>query len=170
MTEAMEPAKRWGEAVLRSMRERGMNDADVSRVSGVSHTTIATWRKGYKLANLHQGLDVATALNDDGLERLLWQLRTRACLSCGTPFVAIRSPDARYCARSNCRAVKRQEARNARHMAERREVQRAATQSLRLIQKAVDAFCRGCEPEGVCRDAECALRGFSPLRLDRRTA
>lgn len=28
---------------------------------------------------------------------------------------------------------------------------------------AVEAFCNGCEPEGVCRDAGCALRPVSPL-------
>lgn len=33
---------------------------------------------------------------------------------------------------------------------------------------AVEAFCNGCEPEGVCRDAECPLRSVSPLPV--RTA
>lgn len=30
---------------------------------------------------------------------------------------------------------------------------------------AVEAFCNGCEPEGVCRDAGCPLRPVSPLPL-----
>jgi transcriptional regulator with XRE-family HTH domain len=28
---------------------------------------------------------------------------------------------------------------------------------------AVEAFCNGCEPDGICRDAECPLRPVSPL-------
>lgn len=31
--------------------------------------------------------------------------------------------------------------------------------------EAIDAMCRGCEPEGLCRTAECPLRAFSPLPL-----
>jgi len=34
--------------------------------------------------------------------------------------------------------------------------------------QAVEAMCRGCEPEGRCRDAECALRPVSPLPLIRQ--
>jgi len=30
---------------------------------------------------------------------------------------------------------------------------------------AVEAFCNGCEPEGMCRDAGCPLRAVSPLPL-----
>lgn len=33
--------------------------------------------------------------------------------------------------------------------------------------QAVEAMCRGCEPEGRCRDAGCALRPVSPLPLIR---
>jgi len=31
--------------------------------------------------------------------------------------------------------------------------------------EAVDAMCRSCEPEGLCRDDVCPLRAFSPLPL-----
>lgn len=34
---------------------------------------------------------------------------------------------------------------------------------LREHQDAVAAHCRDCEPLGLCRDAECHLRGVSPL-------
>lgn len=36
---------------------------------------------------------------------------------------------------------------------------------LGVIQMAVDAMCAGCEPLGVCRDGDCALRPVSPLPL-----
>lgn len=35
-------------------------------------------------------------------------------------------------------------------------------------QAAIDAMCRDCEPEGLCRTPECPLRGFSPLPLSKR--
>lgn len=31
--------------------------------------------------------------------------------------------------------------------------------------ESIDAMCRGCEPEGLCRTPECPLRPFSPLPL-----
>lgn len=31
--------------------------------------------------------------------------------------------------------------------------------------ESIDAMCRGCEPEGLCRTPECPLRAFSPLPL-----
>lgn len=31
--------------------------------------------------------------------------------------------------------------------------------------EAIDAMCRSCEPEGLCREEECPLRAFSPLPL-----
>jgi len=40
-----------------------------------------------------------------------------------------------------------------------------AAQRLAVVQAAVDAMCRSCEPEGLCRTTECALRSVSPLPL-----
>lgn len=34
------------------------------------------------------------------------------------------------------------------------------------LQGSIDEMCRGCEPEGLCRTPECALRAFSPLPLE----
>lgn len=34
---------------------------------------------------------------------------------------------------------------------------------LRAVVAGVEAMCRACEPEGLCRTAECPLRAFSPL-------
>ncbi len=33
------------------------------------------------------------------------------------------------------------------------------------LRGAVASFCRGCEPEGICRTADCQLRPVSPLPL-----
>lgn len=48
-----------------------------------------------------------------------------------------------------------------------RRVQRIdkTAQRLSTVQAAVDAMCRSCEPEGICRDVACALRPVSPLPL-----
>lgn len=36
---------------------------------------------------------------------------------------------------------------------------------LTVVQASVGAFCRGCEPSGICRTPECELRPVSPLPL-----
>ncbi|MGH2465415.1 MAG: helix-turn-helix domain-containing protein [Candidatus Limnocylindrales bacterium] len=43
-------------------------------------------------------------------------------------------------------------------------IDRSARQ-LEVVQASVDAMCAGCEPLGVCRTPECALRPVSPLPL-----
>lgn len=43
-------------------------------------------------------------------------------------------------------------------------IDRSARQ-LAVANAAVAAFCAGCEPEGVCRTADCPLRALSPLPL-----
>ena len=42
---------------------------------------------------------------------------------------------------------------------------RSLERRAQTIQAAVDAMCAGCEPAGVCRTPECALRSVSPLSL-----
>lgn len=48
---------------------------------------------------------------------------------------------------------------------ESRRVSRVDKQAVEIeaLRVAVAAYCRGCEPEGVCRDSACALRMASPL-------
>jgi hypothetical protein len=41
-----------------------------------------------------------------------------------------------------------------------------ADERARLLQDAIGAMCRACEPEGVCRDEDCPLRPFSPLPVE----
>lgn len=161
----MTPAQRWGAAYTRALRRSGMTEAELAAKAGVAQVTLWTWRKGQKLANLYHGYWVAQALGDESLATLLRRLRTRECEKCGASFIAIRSPDARYCARSNCRAFQRQTTRLDRQRSGRQEVQRSATVSLRLIEADVAAFCWECEPEGLCRTATCPLRRSSPLPL-----
>lgn len=45
-----------------------------------------------------------------------------------------------------------------------RRVDQAAA-ALTALQATVAAMCASCEPEGVCRNADCPLRGASPLTL-----
>lgn len=40
---------------------------------------------------------------------------------------------------------------------------RRISNRLNVHMAAVEAFCHGCEPEGLCRDNECPLRAVSPL-------
>lgn len=68
-------------------------------------------------------------------------------MPCGRPFDRITSGLRRDFCSDRCRT-----------MANRRPDKRRDER-----QDAIDAFCASCEPEGLCRTAECELRGFSPL-------
>jgi hypothetical protein len=47
----------------------------------------------------------------------------------------------------------------------RRRLTDAERDRLRVLERGVAAFCRACEPDGVCHMARCELRPVSPLPL-----
>lgn len=63
------------------------------------------------------------------------------------------------------RTLTRAAAEYRRSESKRQTRSRTTERRLLTIQAAVDAMCAGCEPLGVCRTADCALRAVSPLPL-----
>lgn len=164
-------------AVRFAMTRRRLTQKDIAAMAGVSRGTVSTWlaRKYIPspevVARLAQGLDapyLAEAATNE---------RRRTCDLCGRTFEALnRRSVARFCS-DGCRIrwwhVKRAEETHEarldhlvllRNMVEEMTVQRDRTAA------ALDDHCRACEPDGVCRDAACAIQaaGISPLPLARR--
>jgi predicted nucleic acid-binding Zn ribbon protein len=159
-------AVRFGALLVETMAARGVGKKGLARQLATSGGLIWQWSAGNNLPRLETALRLAEALGEPRLADIVREARTVNCEVCGTPILNEGGTPVRFCTES-CREVRRK-LRVGAEPARVRAV--GAERRLALYQDAVATMCRGCEPEGLCRDAECALRPVSPLRMARKPA
>lgn len=154
-------AVRYGRALERAMKARGVGSHTVADALGMSRSSITNWRNGRVLPRLETARRLAVALEAPRLETLAAELRRRACLVDGVEFIDDSGSDNRLYCSPGCQDV----AQKGRVGVDRRA--RAAIAERRLLahERAVEAYCRGCEPSGRCITPDCSLRPVSPLPL-----
>lgn len=160
-----ERSARFGALLRQAMTRRGMTGVALSRLTGIDAPDVSDIRHGHRFPSLDRATRLADALDWPGLSSLMVELRTSVCAICGASFVdPSRDLRQRYCSDS-CAST----SQDRRRRGSRTELGIVEAHRLRDHQEAVAAYCRGCEPEGLCRDAACPLRPVSPLPLaDRR--
>jgi transcriptional regulator with XRE-family HTH domain len=133
--------------IRRAMGRKGMKQSHVAKAVGRSQNAVSGWLLGRYVPTLATGERLAAVLSDESIANAVRRARSGRCLftPCGRAFER-KLADQLYC-RAQCRD------RANKHPQHRRDPR----------QDAIDAFCKACEPEGLCRIADCALRGFSPL-------
>lgn len=112
---------------------------------GVTATMVGFWRSGAYLPTPYFADILGDVLDDAHLRQLVKMARTVRC-PCGVTFDREQTRRA-YCSYT---CQRRAHNKNGQKAPDRRQL-------------AIDAMCRGCEPEGTCRDDGCALRPFSPF-------
>lgn len=157
-------ALRFGALLDATLKARGIGHDSLGRqVGGLGNSSIHNWVRGINLPRLETALRIAEALDEPRLADIVRQARTGACETCGAAFLNEGGTPKRFCSEP-CKVV-----RNAmRGGTPTRERAIVAERRLALFRDAVAAYCAGCSPEGLCRDAGCALRPVSPLTLARR--
>lgn len=154
-------AVRFGNELDRAMRGREVSSRKLAPALGMSRTSVMYWRTGRILPRVDTARRLAEYLDWPRLITLSRELRKKTCPVDGIEFVDDSGSDNRIYCRPACQELvgKRNAGRPVRVLAVRFE------RALERHRAAVEAFCRGCEPEGRCRDAECALRPISLLPL-----
>lgn len=154
-------AIRFGLELDRAMKRRGVGRRPLARAVGSSETSVTYWRTGRILPRIVTADRLAEALDWVRLSRLARELRAKSCLVCRVEFVDDSGSDNRvYCSLS-CRSVRRKSVVGV----DRRTRAALAERGLLAHQRAVAAYCDGCEPSGWCATPDCALRPVSPLPL-----
>lgn len=153
-------AIRFGTLLTETMAARGVGKKGLARQLGTSGGLLWQWAHGNNLPRLETALRLAEALGEPRLASIVREARTQQCETCGTDILNEGGTPVRFCGET-CKAIRNQ-LRGGKPARERAVV---AERRLALYQESVATFCRGCEPDGLCRDAECALRPVSPLRL-----
>lgn len=153
----------------RAMLARGVTYSALAATTGTPRPTIANMTRGTSLGPHETVVRLAEYLDWDPLVKASLAARLRTCEVCGREFYADQRRARKFCSvRCNSTAVIRR--RKVKQREERALSSQAKGARLALFQEAVAAYCRGCEPEGLCRDAACALRPCSPLPLARQRA
>lgn len=157
----------FGRELRRAMKARGLGSRSLGVKVGYGRTNICQWLAGNTLPRAEKAAILAEVLDWPRLEHLVVRARTGACATCGGPFVNESGGPKRYCSSRCLRVADKKRgtdpARLRADIAERHLVQ--ARNQLPLYRDAVAAFCRSCEPGGVCHMAYCELRPVSPLPL-----
>lgn len=152
---------RFGRELDKAMRARGVGRRLVASAIGASDTSVMYWRTGRILPRTLTAAKLAEALAWPRLATLASELRRKACLVCGVEFVDDSGSDnRRYCSLS-CRSVRGKAVVGV----DRRQRAAIAERRLTAHQRAVAAYCAGCEPAGRCVTPDCDLRPVSPLPL-----
>jgi len=149
----------------RAMAAKGLTQTALARAVGYGATNLHKALAGERIPAPEVVAALAEALARPSLVDLAVTARTTRCALCDAPFVRHhRKPGTRYCGRPCQRAAVGRQHRDS--------VRRKALTETRLLRQRLDqhqlavlAFCRACEPDGVCRNAGCELRPVSPLRL-----
>jgi hypothetical protein len=159
---ALTPAQLWGGELERTLRRKEVSSAELARMVDVSYDSIRYWIAGRWFPTYRTAQRVAYALESDHLLNLAKRLRTVSCEHCNKTFVATgKGTPARFCS-SRCRNYRWDVRRHKALAVERRE---RNGRELAVYRTAVERMCHACEPDGLCRMAECELRNVSPFPL-----
>lgn len=158
----------FGDELLRAMIARGLTQTALAARSGYGATNLHRVLTGERMPAPYVVARLAEALSWPSLVDRGADARSAVCALCGVQFVraSVGGPS-RYCSRKCRRAVQARQSRESKRRRSLTET-RFLRERLDLHQSAIGAFCRGCEPEGECRDSTCALREVSPLPLASR--
>jgi transcriptional regulator with XRE-family HTH domain len=154
-------AIRFGRALEAAMARREVGTRPIADALGSSRTSVMYWRTGRMLPRIETVRRLAAVLDSPELVALATELRRKRCLIDEVEFVDDSGSDNRVFCSASCQRV-----------AEKRRLgssldKRAAVAERRLVvlERAVDAYCAACEPEGRCVTPDCQLRPVSPLPL-----
>lgn len=185
-------AAAFGAELVKACAARGVPLNELERAAGVGHSSLDNYRRGLLLPKLEKAVALAEALDWPKLRTMVERFRTATCAraGCGRRFRNEGGGPKRYCS-SMCQRIAeslRIASRRARQAGQaeaagrsagkrRADQRRQLLSAVRIADEraevqglAIDAMCRGCEPEGACRTPDCPLRPFSPLPLAQRDA
>lgn len=178
-------AAAFGRELIKACQARDVSLNELQRATGVGATSLDNYRMGRILPKVSVAMALAATLQWPKLGEMIVAARTFTCAraGCERTFRNDTGAPRQFCS-EDCVRIKNKLLLTAR--ANRRTGQSgmwspSAAQAVRtaragmkiaderqaLLMDSIAAMCAGCEPEGVCRTAECPLRPHSPLPLAR---
>lgn len=140
-------AVRFATILRTEMRARSLTRDALAAKVGVSGTMIGYYTRARYLPRPDIAEKLADVLDSDALAKSAAEGRRIRCAVCG---------------RTTWRGVTRRRYCSDECWAKGKDLHPNGATAERA---AIDAFCMGCEPGGLCRTPDCVLQPFSPLPL-----
>lgn len=151
-----------------ALRQRGISASDLARAVGVIPDTMFRTLRGEQAGSIELWNRITEELGRPDLMEIVlknFERTCRVCMATYYDYVIRRVGSKRE--RMTCSKVCGDTwAKRAKRTANERASGRDLTMMRRKVERydaAVVAFCRSCEPLGVCRNEDCELRTISPL-------
>jgi transcriptional regulator with XRE-family HTH domain len=151
----------FAKAFLAFLDRNNTTAADVARQVGIQYQRVFKWTKGRSMPSIHVVHLINDAYGDDELMKKAIVCNTRKCASCRKEFISDKPQGRKFLCGFDCQ---RESNRLLRKMG-KSAIGLTEFTNRNLYAEAVDRFCNGCEPSGVCKTASCSLRVVSPLPL-----
>lgn len=153
-----------------AVSKRGVLLQDLADEVEISRSAMSKLYNGHTVPRYHTAERLAQVLEWPNLIGGINKIRGVRCETCNRETVSLGTRPRKYCS-ARCAGT----ARSKRLSAGKYENSFLHRLRLEEYQEAIAAFCKGCEPEGICRDNTCPIQagGISPLPfipLLRRTA
>lgn len=178
-------ARAFGRELVKACRARDVPLKGLARSIGIGHTALDHYRQGVVLPKTATAYAIAEVLDWPRLAEIVEQARTFVCgrPGCERTYRHEGGGPRRYCT-PDCQRIAVAQRKGSRRLhqagqkddgrlraaaiAQLRSAARIADERAVAAEISIAAYCRGCEPEGLCRTADCPLRPFSPLPLATR--
>lgn len=151
----------FAKAFLDFLNRNNTTAAEVARQVGIQYQRVFKWTKGKAMPSIHVVHLINDAYGDDELMRKAIVCNTRKCASCRKEFISEKPQGRKFLCGFDCQ---RDSNRLLRKMG-KSAIGLTEFRARNLYSEAVDKFCNGCEPSGVCKTPTCSLRVVSPLPL-----
>lgn len=164
-------AQRLGREIRKALRTKGLRLRELERAGIGTHGSLGQIALGYALPRLDIAERLAEILDAPAVLEIVLAGRRGYCEVCGREFIDEGAGPRKLCSELCKRIGTKRRAGDSRVRAAMAERDLSAVRGeLARHREAVAQFCKGCEPDGICRTASCSLRSLSPLPLSRRAA
>jgi len=155
--------KDWASWLRKAVRAKGMPIRHLAAEVPISEAGLHKLLSANRFPTLQTAEKLAVILDYPVLGSSILDMRTKTCEVCGATFVDKGTRNAGRLCSEQCIRIDNRRGKQGRKNVMRHNEAVVATRRLQVYSSAVVAFCKRCEPEGICRDARCDLRPASPL-------
>lgn len=155
-------AQKFGVEISKALAERGVTRKAVYEALSLDRSTMSNYCGGKNLPRMETAARLAEILDWPKLADIVRMARERKCQVCGKAFIdnSNKGLTTKSCSHA-CRHLLWM--RKTRYQGVRRGV--VTNHRWEIAIEQIAKFCWDCQPQGLCEDSECHLRGLSPLPL-----